>query len=155
MKIFEKLAIAQLDKALKPFSMLMMHQPKEGWVRTIRQTLHMSTSVLAKRLKVTQSTVVDLESRESEKGVTLKKLEEAAEALGCTLVYALVPKESFASMIKEDEKQKAERMVLHTQKTMSLEEQGLSSDQIQQQIELVHQHIKNEPLKNLWKSYEV
>jgi predicted DNA-binding mobile mystery protein A len=151
MKIFEKLAVAQLDKALEPFSVLLMHQPNEGWIRTIRRTLHMSTSVLAKRLNVSQSTIVDLESREAGKGVTLKKLEAAAEALDCTLVYALVPKESFASMILEQERQKAEELVRYTQKTMSLEEQGLSADQVREQIDLVQQHIKNEPLKNLWK----
>lgn len=155
MQIFEKLAITQLDKAIEPFSMLLNHQPKEGWIRTIRQTLHMSTHVLAKRLKVTQSTIVDLESREAEKGVTLKKMEEAAEAFGCRFVYAFVPKESFSLMIQEHEKQKAERLVRQIQKTMSLEEQALSSDQIKQQVELVEQHIKNEPLKNLWKNDEV
>ena len=66
-------------------------------------------------------------------------------------MYALVPKESFASMILEQERQKAEELVRHTQKTMSLEEQGLSADQVREQIDLVQQHIKNEPLKNLWK----
>jgi predicted DNA-binding mobile mystery protein A len=155
MKIFEKLAISQLDKALEPFSMLSSQQPKEGWIRTIRKTLHMSTHVLAKRLNVSQSTIMDLESRESEKGVTLKKMEEAAEALECRFVYALVPKESFNSMIQMQEKKKAERLVRHTQKTMSLEEQALSADQMKQQIDLVREHIKNEPLKNLWKNDEV
>jgi predicted DNA-binding mobile mystery protein A len=155
MKIFEKLAITQLDKSLKPFFMLLNHQPKEGWIRTIRQTLHMSTHAFAKRLKVTQSTIVDLERREAEKGVTLKKMEEAAEAFGCRFVYAFVPKESFALMIHEQEKQKAEHLVQQIQKTMSLEEQALSPDQMKQQIELVQQHIKNEPLKNLWKNDEV
>jgi predicted DNA-binding mobile mystery protein A len=154
MKIFEKLAVLQLDKTLDPFSALLMHQPKEGWVRTIRQTLHMSTRVLAKRLKITQSTVVDLEAREAEKGITLKKLEEVAEVLDCKLVYALVPKHSFTAMIKEQEKQKAESLVNHTQKTMSLEQQALLSDQLRTQIDLVRQHIQNEPLKNLWKTHE-
>ncbi len=155
MKIFEKLAIMQLDKALESFSALLMHQPKEGWVRMIRQTLHMSTHELAKRLHVAQSTVVDMEMREIEKGISLKKLEEAAEALGCTVVYALVPKKSLIAMIEQQEKAKAEHMVMHTQKTMSLEAQALSNDQIKQQIDLVLHNIKNEPLKKLWKNYEV
>ncbi len=155
MKIFEKLAIMQLDKTLEPFSMLLMVKPKVGWIRTIRQTLCMSTGVLAKRLKVAQSTIVDLENREAEKGVTLKKLEEVAEALGCTLVYALVPKESFISMINNHERQQAERLVYCTQKTMSLEEQSLSADQLKQQIDLVQQYIENEPLKKMWKNHEV
>jgi predicted DNA-binding mobile mystery protein A len=155
MKIFEKLALMQLDKVLESFSVLSIHQPKEGWVRTIRQTLHMSTHVLSKRLNVAQSTVVDLETREFEKGITLKKLEEAAEALGCTLVYALVPKTSLIAMIEHHEKEKAEYMVMHTQKTMSLEAQELSSDQIKQQIDLILHNIKNDPLKKLWQTYEV
>ena len=155
MKIFEQLAIKQLDKALEPLCPLLIPKPKEGWIRTIRQTLQMSTHVLAKRLNVTQSTVVYLERREAEGGVTLKKMEEAAEALGCKFVYALVPKESFDAMIQKNEMQKAERLVQHTQKTMSLEEQALSLAQMKQQIDLVLQHIKSEPLKNLWKSDEI
>jgi predicted DNA-binding mobile mystery protein A len=98
--------------------------------------------------------VVDLEAREAEKGITLKKLEEVAEVLDCKLVYALVPKHSFTAMIKEQEKQKAESLVNHTQKTMSLEQQALLSDQLRTQIDLVRQHIQNEPLKNLWKTHE-
>lgn len=151
MKIFEKLAILQLDKSLQPFYALLNYQPKEGWIRTIRQTLHMSTHILAKRLSVTQSTIVDLESREVKKSVTLKKMEETAEAFGCRFVYAFVPEESFLSMIHEKEKQKADRLVNQIQQTMSLEDQALHNEQLKVQIELIYQHIKSESLKNLWK----
>lgn len=151
MKIFEKLALLQLDKSLQPFYALLNYPQTEGWIKTIRLSLHMSTHILAKRLKVTQPTIVDLEKREAKKSVTLQKMEEAAEALGCRFVYAFVPKTSFLSMIHEMEKEKAERLVQQIQQTMSLEDQALQNEQLKTQFELIHQHIKNEPLKNLWK----
>lgn len=154
MKIFEKLALLQLDKSLKPFYALLSYQPSEGWIKTIRHSLQMSTHILAKRLKVTQPTIVDLESREFKKTVTLKKMEEAAEALGCRFVYAFVPETSFLSFIDGQEKQKAERLVQQIQQTMSLEDQALQNEQLKEQLELIHQHIKSEPLKNLWKEID-
>ena len=51
----------------------------------------LSTTQLAHRLGVQQSTVVRLEQSEKRGAVTLNSLRKAAEALGCELVYAFVP----------------------------------------------------------------
>ena len=152
MKIFEKLEIKHLDKFLEEFSMLSAYQPKEGWIRTIRKTLHMSTDVLSKKLNLTITSVLKIENREKNKCITLKKLEEAAQALDCKLIYALIPNESFLDMIRNQERLNAIKLIQQTQNTMKLEQQGLDKDQLKQQLEYVLQDIQNQPLKKLWKN---
>ena len=66
-------------------------RPSHGWVKAIRQALGMTTSQLAKRLKVAQTRVSELEAAEVHRNITLKTLDRAAEALGCRVVYILVP----------------------------------------------------------------
>lgn len=54
----------------------------------------MSSLQLANRLGLTRSRIVKLENAETHDAITLRTLREAAEALGCELVYAFVPKDN-------------------------------------------------------------
>lgn len=56
-----------------------------------RERLNMSTSELAQRLGVSQSSVVRLEQSEASGGISLSSLQRAAQALGCDLEYTLRP----------------------------------------------------------------
>jgi len=57
-----------------------------------RNKAGLSTSELACRLGVSQSTVVRLEQSERRRSISLGSLEKAARALGCELHYELRPK---------------------------------------------------------------
>ena len=61
----------------------------------------LSTTQLAHRLGVQQSTVVRLEQSEKRGAVTLNSLRKAAEALGCELVYAFVPNKSVSGKARQ------------------------------------------------------
>jgi predicted DNA-binding mobile mystery protein A len=152
-KVFEQLAVSQLDKILKPFSQLLMFQPNKGWIRIIRQTLRMSTSSLAKRLKVSNSVLIAKEMQEANKSISLQTLEEVAEALECRLVYALVPKRSFHKMIQQQVQNKATALVAQTQQTLGREQQVRSENSnpsLHKQIELACEHLQSGSLKALW-----
>ena len=85
-------AIRHLDKrfvALRPLARA--QRPPKGWLRAVRDALGMTTAQLGKRLGVSQPRIVELEQSEVSGRVTLNTLQRAAEALGCRLVYALVP----------------------------------------------------------------
>jgi predicted DNA-binding mobile mystery protein A len=60
-------------------------RPPRGWI------LGMITAQFAKRLGVAQPRIIELERGEADGNITLKSLQRAAEALGCRLVYTLVP----------------------------------------------------------------
>ncbi len=69
-------------------------RPPGGWLRAIRDALGMTAAQLGARLGITPTSVFEMERREADGTVTLKTLEKAAAAIGCKLVYALVPDES-------------------------------------------------------------
>jgi transcriptional regulator with XRE-family HTH domain len=58
----------------------------------VRQATGIPVYVLAKRLGVTKHEVFRLETAESSSRIMLANLKRAAEALGCDLVYGLVPR---------------------------------------------------------------
>jgi predicted DNA-binding mobile mystery protein A len=76
-------------------------QPMRGWVRAIRDALGMSTAQLAKRMGVRQPSIVALEQSEVKGTIELATLRRVAEALDCTLVYALVPNKPLEETIRE------------------------------------------------------
>ena len=87
-------------------------------------TLGMTTGQFAKRLGVQQPRVIVLERGEPDGNITVKSLERAAEALGCRLVYALVPEKPLADTIRQRASLIAERQLASIEQTMRLEAQG-------------------------------
>ncbi len=75
--------------------------PVRGWIKAIREALGMSTAQLAKRLGIKQPSLVALEQSEAKGTIELATLRRVAEALDCTLVYALVPNKPLESTIRD------------------------------------------------------
>jgi predicted DNA-binding mobile mystery protein A len=116
-----------LDIELKPMRDLKpLARPSSGWIKVIREALGMTTGQFAKRLGVAQPRVAALERAEAEDAVTLKSLRHAAEALDCTLVYALVPNKPLERMVSDRAAQLADRQLALTSQTMRLENQAVS-----------------------------
>jgi predicted DNA-binding mobile mystery protein A len=103
-------------------------RPSRGWVRAIRDALGMSTTQMARRLGVDQSNVVRLEQSEMNDTVRLGTLRRAAEALDCTLVYALVPKSSLTDAVAAQTRKVAAAELASVEHTMLLEAQDLDDE---------------------------
>src|SRR5712692_6496883 len=117
----------QLDQqlaALRPLAEIT--RPARGWVRAIRETLGMTTRQLADRLGVSQPRVVQLEKSEAKGSITLDSLERAAQALGCRVVYALVPAKSLTDTIEERAALLAQEQLAAVEQTMLLEAQEVT-----------------------------
>jgi len=67
----------------------------------------MSQEQLARRLDVTRQSVASLERGESSGKVTLRALRNAAEALNCELVVALVPRQPLEHAVNDRARAKA------------------------------------------------
>lgn len=122
-------AIRHLDKrfaALRPLAKQSARPPK-GWLRAIRDTLGMTTAQFGKRLGVSQPRIVELEQSEVSGSVTLNTLQRAAEALGCRLVYALVPDRPLADTVRERADLVASRLTGAVAQSMRLEDQEVKS----------------------------
>jgi predicted DNA-binding mobile mystery protein A len=113
-------------------------RPPKGWVRAIRDALGMTTAQLARRLGVSQPRIVELEKSELSGGVTLHTLQRAAEALGCRLVYALIPEKPLAETVRASAELTAQRQLSSVQHTMRLENQSVTdkaaSDRLRNQF---------------------
>jgi len=122
-------AIRHLDerfKALRP--LIASSRPPKGWVRAIRDALGMTGAQFAKRLGVAQPRVLELEHGELSGSLTLKSLERAAEALGCRVVYALVPEKTLAEMVERRAGRVADKHLAQVEQTMSLEDQSVKDN---------------------------
>lgn len=129
--------------------------PPSGWIRAIRGSLGMSARQLAEQMNITQSTVHELENREAQKKVTLESLERAADALGCKLVYALVPKGNFNTLddiIEDRAKKLAKKIVTSAEHSMKLELQGRSKDQLEKRIQEIANDLKSEADPRIWET---
>jgi predicted DNA-binding mobile mystery protein A len=125
-------------------------RPKEGWVRTLRKALGMSSPQLAKRLDMSKSQASQMERMEAEDRITLKQLRRVANSLDCDLVYALVPRKPIDSMLHDRARQKAQKLVAKTDVQMKLEAQQLSNEQLEVQIEMETERLLREMPRNLW-----
>lgn len=124
-------ASQQLDKRLNEFRRLAKAtRPSRGWIRAVREALGMTTAQLAKRMDVHQPRIVELEKAEASGNITMRSLERAAEALGCQVVYALIPREPLTTTLEDRALQVAERQLSSVEQTMRLEAQGVD-DQAQ------------------------
>ncbi|MGD0497464.1 MAG: mobile mystery protein A [Bryobacteraceae bacterium] len=101
--------------------------PARGWIRAIREGLGMSSAQLAVRLGVKQPTVVAMEQSEAKATIELATLRRVAEALGCTLVYALVPNKPLETTVRERARALASRGRVPIQHSMLLENQKVSA----------------------------
>lgn len=100
-------------------------RPVHGWLRAVRQGLGLSQAEVARRLEVHRSAVDQFESAEKRRAITLASLERSARALGCELVYFLVPRdgESFADLADAHDPRR--QHLPATEHSMALEDQAV------------------------------
>jgi predicted DNA-binding mobile mystery protein A len=83
----------------------------------------MPLAELGRRLGITAQGVAKLESSEADGTIQLATLRKAAEALDCTLVYALVPNSSLEEVVDRRAQEVAHRDARRVRHTMLLEDQ--------------------------------
>lgn len=122
--------------------------PPKGWIKAIREALGMSGAQFAKRLGVSPQTANTLEKSEVSASIKLETLRKAAEALDCTLVYALVPNTSLEETVNARARSIAIREISRVSHTMRLEDQLVANKETEQQIET---YVRNELTeRDLW-----
>ena len=97
--------------------------PVRGWIKAIRGALGMSTAQLARRLGVSQPSVVALEQSEAKGTIELATLRRAAAALDCTLIYALIPNQPLEAMVRDRARAFAQKRKGPVEHSMLLEDQ--------------------------------
>lgn len=149
---FTELKLRQLDATLNRWrSADLPSRPPIGWIKAVREGLGMAAAHLAVRLGVTTSTVTRLETSETDDTITLASLRRAAEALGCELHYALVPKQSLANTLEDRAMTVARRQMSAISHTMALESQATSKDAVEEQTRDLAENLLKGSRRSLWR----
>jgi predicted DNA-binding mobile mystery protein A len=144
---------AQLSDALAAFAPIAKASPPGGgWVRAIREALSMTQSQLGARARVSRQAIQDFERAEAERRITLESLDRLAAAMGCRVVYALVPVDSTLDSLRTEQARKqAEAMMGPVSHTMAMESQAVPSNIRERQLQMLMAELQSGSARSLWK----
>lgn len=149
---FSELKLRQLDAALDRWrSADLLPRPPSGWIKAIREALGMTATYLAQRLGVTTSTVTRLETSEADDTISLGTLRRAAEAVGCELHYALVPKQTLTDTLEARAAELARSRLAAISHTMALEAQSTSRETVEVQTRALAESLLKGSRRALWR----
>jgi predicted DNA-binding mobile mystery protein A len=95
----------------------------------------MSQAQLGARLRISQPAVIKLEQSESKGTMELATLRRVAEALNCTVAYALIPNQPLEDTIRGRARLLARRWMAPVEHTMLLEDQQVTSDDTEARLD--------------------
>lgn len=124
-------------------------RPNQGWIRAVRLALGMTAEQLGRRMGVTQASLSGLEASEINGAIQLATLRKVAEAMNCTLVYAIVPNTSLEEIVQDQARKVANEQLKPVEHTMLLENQSLQGGVRE---EFLQSYIENElDFGKLWR----
>jgi predicted DNA-binding mobile mystery protein A len=137
---FRHLRLSQLDRSLNEARSL-PPRPSGGWIASVREALGLTLADVGRHLRAPRQNVQKFERAEATDRITLGTLRRVADAMGCDLIYALVPKSgSFAELAEHPTRERASRDVKSVVHTMALEDQKpenanqLIEDEVQRRL---------------------
>jgi predicted DNA-binding mobile mystery protein A len=120
---FRHLRLSQLDRNVE-LTRSLPPRPPSGWLASAREALGLSQRQVATKMRASGQAIQQFEHAEAEDRITLRALRRVAEAMGCDLVYVIVPRSgSFADLAEEPTRARAARDVKSVVHTMALEDQ--------------------------------
>lgn len=151
MRDIDILRIQQLEELLKPLRKVNITPPVGGWIRAIREAIGMTNVQLAKRLgRRAPQSIEDLQQSEAAGTIKLDRLRELAEAMGCRLVYAVVPAKPLDDLRKDRAIEVARQSLRRTSHSMRLEAQDVGSKGKQRALDLQVKKLLAGNPKRLW-----
>lgn len=144
----------QLETTLNPISKAAKNRrPQKGWLRAIREALGMSSKQLANRLGVKPPRITVLENSEISGTVTIKKMQEAANALECDFFYALIPRKKLSDIVRGQAENLAKTRIRSVSHSMLLESQQLSSSEQKKVMNAEIEKILKQMPRELWEDH--
>ena len=151
-KFTEETRIRQVDEGLAIWRKANLpRRPPQGWIKTIRMALGMTSNALAQRVgDVSDSAIRKLELAEAEDAITLASLRRVAEALDCELQYALIPRLPLKQMLSEQACIVAGKQMERVSHTMALEDQKVRDSVTMAQKKLLVESLLAGSKRRLW-----
>ena len=91
-RLMREQARLELERKLRWYRRARLHpRPPEGWLRAMRLAVGIPAEQIADQMRFTPRMVFQTERAEQKRNISLERLERMARAVGCDLVYGLVP----------------------------------------------------------------
>ncbi len=120
-------------------------RPQQGWLKTIREFLGMTTTQLAQKIGVSQPRVVNMEK--NEKNIKISTMERIADALNCDFFYALIPREKIDDIIYNQARKKAIKILDKVNQNMGLENQLAETKEL---LEDIIKELLDSNISRIW-----
>ena len=115
----------------------------------MRKALGMSGAQLARRMGMTRGAVSRNEKAEIEGRITLTTMKQMAANMNCRFVYAVIPDRDVEEIIEHQAREKARQLVNQAGVHMALEDQSLSNDRLNAEIERMAKELLSKP-SSIW-----
>ena len=135
-------------------NMRSVQRPAKGWLRAVREALGMSGKQYARRLGVSAPWISNLEKKELSGSVTIRTMRQAAEALDCVFVYAVVPHGNLTEIVRKRAESLARKKLARVSHTMLLEAQQLSQIEQKKALEAEVAALMENMPKELWEDHD-
>ncbi len=76
-------------------------RPARGWLRAVREATGLTQGKVASKMAVKRQSYAQFERAEETGAISLASLRRASEAMGCELVYFVIPRESVAGSFED------------------------------------------------------
>lgn len=141
-----------MEEKLAPYRALAAQEPpRGGWVRAVRESLGMTLSQFSRRLSLASpSNARQIERAELEGSISLKRLRAAADALGCDLVVALVPRKPLEETALEQARRRSADRLRRVTRTMDMEGQGVAPADYEAMLEQGAFDLLGKEVADLW-----
>ena len=150
-KNFRNLHLTQMETRLSVWRAAKLPaRPANGWVQSIRESLGMSASALGRRLGMTHAAINNFERSEAHDTISLTSLKKLADALGCDLQYALIPRKPLHEQLDEQAQKLAREQLASLLHSMQLEAQGLQHEEQERQVESLARDLLVGSRRELW-----
>ena len=136
------------QKKFDALKKVMIEVPPQGWLKTIREFLGMTTTQLAKRIGVSQPRVFAMEK--NEKNIKISTMERIADALDCDFIYAIVPREKFDDIIYKQAQKKAKKILTKFNKNTELKNQLAEKDVLDTILKDIVKDLLYKNARKLW-----
>lgn len=102
-----------------------LSRPTYGWLRAVREALGLTLEAVGSKTGNSRMEIHAFEKSEARSRITLASLEKVADAMGCELVYAIIPKSGTITELAETPPRKEARdRVTAVEHSMALEGQA-------------------------------
>ena len=122
-----------------------------GWLRAVRKALGMSLETFGKRVGLeTRSGAKKLEEKIADGSISVNRLHEVAEAVGCRVEIRVVPEQPLDEFVRLQARKQAIAKLARVQQSMRLEDQALSAADYERLVSDLTESILARGKKALW-----